>query len=225
MIEYDAAKVMATESATPPQVRRTAPSLGLSSARQLANQAFSRASGAPLRTGNRVRLLKDAAENYPAWLSAIHAAERTIHVDMYFICDDEPGRRLVDALIRRAADGVKVRLLYDWMGEIGKASSAFWNRVRAGGVDVRCYNPFRLDRPFAWLSRNHRKALVIDGRVGFVTGLCVGRMWIGDASRGVEPWRDTGVELIGPAVADLDDAFAEAWAAAGGSLDADESAA
>src|SRR5882762_1586813 len=89
----------------------------LPSVRELANQAFSRASGAPLREGNRVRLLKDATENYPAWLDAIGAARRTIHFEMYIIHDDDQGQLFADALLRKAGEGVEVRLLYDWMGD------------------------------------------------------------------------------------------------------------
>jgi len=188
------------------------PTLGL---RQVANQMFSRASGARLREGNRIRLLKNAAENYPAWLDAIHSARRTIHIEMYIIHEDEQGRLFADALIAKARDGVSVRLLYDWMGGFRKTSRAFWSRLRAGGVDVRCYNPPRFDSPFGWVSRDHRKMIAVDRSVGFVTGLCIGQMWVGDAARHLDPWRDTGVEVRGPAVADIEDAFADAWAAAG----------
>src|SRR5204862_2881967 len=90
--------------------KREDPQSGQTVARELANQAFSRASGAPLRTGNRVRLLKDAAENYPAWLEAIEAARRTIHFEMYIIHEDDQGRLFADALLRKARDGVRVRL-------------------------------------------------------------------------------------------------------------------
>ena len=192
------------------------------SVRQLADRAFSRASGAPLRDGNRVRLLKDASENYPAWLDAIASARRTIHFEMYIVHDDEQGRRFADALIRKAGEGVRVRLLYDWVGGFRKTPRAFWNRLRDGGVDVRCYNPPRFDRPLGWVSRDHRKTIVVDGVLAFVTGLCVGRMWAGDPARGVEPWRDTGIEVRGPAVADIEAAFADAWAAAGPPLPDDE---
>jgi cardiolipin synthase len=188
--------------------------------RQLANQAFSRASGAPLRERNHVRLLKDAAQNYPAWLEAIAAARRTIHFEMYIIHEDQQGRLFADALIEKARAGVQVRVLYDWMGGFGKTSRRFWNRLRAGGVDVRCYNPPRPESPLGWISRDHRKMIAIDGDVAFVTGLCVGQAWVGDPSRGVAPWRDTGLELRGPAVADCEQAFAEAWAAAGDPLPA-----
>jgi cardiolipin synthase len=85
--------------------------------RQLANQAFSRASGAPLREGNHVRLLKDASENYPAWLAAIAAARRTVHFEMYILHEDAQGELFANALLKKAADGVAVRLLYDcWAG-------------------------------------------------------------------------------------------------------------
>ncbi len=187
-------------------------------ARQLANQAFSRASGAPLRSGNHVRLLKDAAENYRIWLETIREAQQSVHVEMYFIRDDAIGQQFADALSAKASAGVAVRVLYDWMGGLGKTSRAFWRRLRASGVDVRCYNPPRFDQPFGWILRDHRKLIVVDGHVGFVPGLCIGQEWAGDPARSIEPWRDTGVELRGPAVADLEAAFAEAWAAAGDPL-------
>jgi cardiolipin synthase len=98
---------------------------------------------------------------------------------------------------------------------VGTASRGFWGRLRAEGVDVRCYNPPRWDTPFGWLSRDHRKTLCVDGEIGFVSGLCVGRMWTGDPAKNIEPWRDTGVELRGPCVAELEQAFASVWAMIG----------
>ncbi|HEY7616960.1 MAG TPA: phospholipase D-like domain-containing protein, partial [Terriglobales bacterium] len=183
--------------------------------RELAEQSFSRVAGAPLVAGNQVRLLKDAVGNYPAWLSAIRSAEHTICFESYIIHEDETGYEFADALIRKAREGVRVRLIYDWVGGFGKTSKKFWRHLRAGGVEVRCYNPPRLASPLGWLSRDHRKMIAVDSRVGFVTGLCVGRMWVGDPQRGLEPWRDTGVEVTGPAVADVERAFAEVWATVG----------
>src|SRR5512133_673700 len=113
--------------------------------RELADQAFSRAAGAQLIGGNHVRLLKDAKENYPAWLRAIHAAKKHIHFENYIFCDDKTGREFAEALIARAQEGITVRLIYDWLGCLGNASRRFWSGLRAGGVDVRCYNPPRLD--------------------------------------------------------------------------------
>ena len=178
-------------------------------------EAFARAAGSPLVTGNEVRLLRDAGENYPAWLEAIAAARRTIHFESYIIHDDETGQEFARALIARAAAGVRVRVIYDWLGAVGKTSRRFWRDLRAGGIEVRCFNPPRLSSPFAWVSRDHRKMLAVDGRVAFVTGLCVGRAWVGDPARRIEPWRDTGVAVRGPAVADLERAFAHMWALAG----------
>ncbi len=187
----------------------------LAQLRALADQAFSRAAGAPLVQGNSVRLLQDARENYPAWLEAIHSAERRIHFENYIIHSDDVGQQFADALAAKAREGVRVRLIYDWLGALGATTHRFWKNLRQAGVEVRCFNPPRLDSPLGWLSRDHRKMLSVDSRVGFVTGLCVGRHWAGDPSRGIEPWRDTGVVIEGPAVVDIDRAFASMWAALG----------
>ena len=187
----------------------------MTTVRQLADQAFSRAAGASLIEGNSVRLLKDAGQNYPAWLDAIARATRSIHFESYIIHDDAVGEQFSDALIARARDGVRVRVIYDWMGGFGKTSRRFWNRLRAGGAEVRCYNPPTPASPLGWLSRDHRKMLGVDGTVGFVSGLCVGQAWVGDPARGIAPWRDTGVEVRGPAVPQIEGAFAQMWALLG----------
>lgn len=192
------------------------------SVRELADQAFSRTVGAPLIEGNCVILLKDARENYPAWLAAIRSAKHYIHFESYIIHEDDSGWMFADALTAKAREGVRVRVLYDWMGGLGKTSRSFWNHLRAAGVEVRCYNPPRFDSPLGWVSRDHRKTLTIDGQVGFVTGLCVGRMWVGVPEKKIEPWRDTGVEVRGPAVSDIEHAFAQVWALTGESISEDE---
>jgi cardiolipin synthase len=192
--------------------------------REAADRAFSRAAGAPLISGNRVRLLADARENYPPWLDAIGAAKRRVLFESYFFCEDETGNKFASALIAKARQGVAVRLVYDWLGGLGKASRGFWARLRSGGVEVRCYNPPQLGSPLGWLSRDHRKTLSVDGEVGFVTGLCVAGMWVGDPARGIEPWRDTGIEIRGPAVAELERAFVRTWAATGAAMAPLESA-
>jgi cardiolipin synthase len=193
--------------------------------REFADQAFSRAAGAPLLDHNGVRLLRDSTENYPVWLDAIRTARRHVHFENYFIREDPAGATFAAALIEAAQRGVSVRLIYDWLGAFRKTSGAFWDRLIAGGVDVRCYNPPRFDSPLGWLSRDHRKILTIDGEVGFVSGLCVGQMWVGDPENNIEPWRDTGVEIRGPAVADIETAFAHVWAMLGDSLPESETTA
>ena len=187
-----------------------------------AEQAFWRAAGARLIPGNSARILKDATENYPAWLEAIESARRTIHFECYIIHEDEQGRVFADALAEKARDGVRVRLIYDWMGAFNSTSNKFWRRLRRTGIEARCFNPPRFDSPFGWLGRDHRKMLVIDGRVGFVSGLCLGLMWVGDPSAGIEPWRDTGIEIKGPAVTELERAFAQMWASCGPPIPSEE---
>ncbi|HUO25810.1 MAG TPA: phospholipase D-like domain-containing protein [Candidatus Aquilonibacter sp.] len=190
--------------------------------RSLADQAFSRAAGAPLVPGNSVRLLKDATENYPAWLEAIASATRRIHFENYIIHSDDIGEQFADALASKARKGVHVRLIYDWFGALAATSRRFWKSLRLAGVEVRCFNPPHLDSPFGWLSRDHRKMLAVDGRVAFVTGLCVGHDWAGDTARGIEPWRDTGIEIEGPAVADVEQSFAMMWATLGSPVPPEE---
>jgi cardiolipin synthase A/B len=183
--------------------------------RIMAEQAFSRAAGAPLIPGNAVRVLKDADENYPAWLDAIRSAQRSILFEHYIVADDEVGREFVAALAERARAGVRVRVIYDWLGNFGVAGASLWTPLLRAGGEVRCFNPPRPDSPFGWLTRDHRKMIAVDGVVGYVSGLCVSRKWVGDRLRGIEAWRDTGIEVRGPAVADIEQAFAQGWAATG----------
>ena len=186
----------------------------------MAEQAFSRAAGAPLVPGNRVRLLRDAAENYPAWLAAIHGARRHIYFESYIFSDDQVGRQFAEALAARAREGVKVRVLYDWLGTTG--SRRLWSLLREAGAEVRCFNPPRLDSPFGWVSRDHRKTMAVDGEIGFVSGLCVSARWLGNPAKGIEPWRDTGIEIRGPSVADVEEAFARVWATTGPAIPDEE---
>lgn len=182
-------------------------------------RAFARIADSELRQGNAVTLLRDAPENYPAWLGAIRSATTAIHFENFIVADDETGREFSDALIERAQAGVRVRVLYDWLGSSARALPHFWSRLKRGGVEVRVFNPPRLTAPF-WVRRNHRKLITVDHRVGFVSGLCVADRWCGSADS--EPWRDTGVSIEGPAVADLDTAFAGSWGLAGDPIPAED---
>jgi cardiolipin synthase len=192
-----------TSSLTDPQAVRPL--------RQLGTQALSRASGAPLVAGNQVRVLEDADGNYPVWLAAIRGAHRVIYLENYIFEEDEVGNAFAEALAERARAGVRVRLIRDWLGTRTGSSRSFWRRLTIAGVEVRVFNRLRLDSPFGWISRDHRKMVAIDGEVAFVTGLCISQRWKGDPGRGIAPWRDTGVEIRGPAVADVEHAFAQLW--------------
>src|SRR3989442_13455664 len=124
-----------------------APMRVLWAARLLADQAFSRAAGAPLVHGNAVRLLRDARENYPAWLDAIGTAAASVHFEMYMAHADEVGERFVDALVAKAREGVAVRIVYDWLGALGVRRHRLWRRLRDGGGGVPCFKPPRLPEP------------------------------------------------------------------------------
>jgi len=181
-----------------------------------ADRAFARATGADPIDGNAVRLLRDGAENFPAWLEAIRGAERSILFESYIFDDDAVGREFVDALAERARAGVRVHVIYDWFGSLG--AGALWKTLVTAGVQVRGFNPLHLDSPLGWLARDHRKTIAVDGRVAFVSGLCISARWQGDPDRNMEPWRDTGIEIRGPAILEIERAFAQVWRASGGGV-------
>jgi cardiolipin synthase len=191
------------------------PLTGLTPLEALGSSAFSRVAEARQADGNAVRLLCDAVANYPAWLGAIAEARHTVHLENYIIAEDEVGGLFAAALTDAVRRGVHCRVLYDWLGCRQRTSARFWTALRAAGVEVRCYNPPHLGNPLAWISRDHRKLLCVDRQIAFTGGLCIGRDWAGDPSRNLAPWRDTAVEVRGPAVAHFEAAFADSWATAG----------
>ena len=100
--------------------------------RELADQAFSRAAGAALVTGNSIRVLRDARENYPAWLDAIARASRSIHFESYIIHDDDDRMRVRAGAVAKARAGVRVRVIYDWLGASRQDRRRFWNAPARG---------------------------------------------------------------------------------------------
>ena len=104
----------------------------------LVEQAFTRASGAPLVKGNTCRLLKDADENYPAWFAALAAAQKSIFFENYIIENDEVGRQLSEVLTERARAGVKVRVMKDYLGSWNPRARGFWRALRHAGVGPVC---------------------------------------------------------------------------------------
>jgi cardiolipin synthase len=183
---------------------------------ELAALAMTRAAGAPAINGNALRVLFDADENFPAWKEALAAARQSILFECYIFANDVVGREFLDILIERAKAGVQVSVLVDWLGSW--PSLRMWHPLREAGGDVRVFNPPRVFAPLGWLSRDHRKTIVVDGQVGFVSGLCVSSRWLGDPARHLEPWRDTGIEIRGPAVGALQSAFADVFATCGAPL-------
>lgn len=172
--------------------------------------ALPRLGSMPPLAHNQVRLLIDGEATFAAIFAAIAAAERVVLVQFFIVRDDDLGRRLADLLLQRAAAGVEVYLLYDRIGS-HELPAAYGERLRAGGVQVCAFATRRgLINRFQLNFRNHRKIVVVDGAVGFVGGHNVGNDYLGGRPP-LSPWRDTHVELRGPALTCLQESFAEDW--------------
>ncbi|WP_242343363.1 phospholipase D-like domain-containing protein [Anaeromyxobacter terrae] len=164
--------------------------------------------------GNRVAW-RDDAEVFDALEEAIRAARRSVHFDVYIWKPGGAGDRLADLVCRRAREGVRMRILVDPMGSTG-FDEQLCPRLREAGCEVRYFRPLKR-RPFTFTGRNHRKLVVIDGRVGFTGGFGIAPEWSGDVP-GSPTWRDSNVEVEGPVVRQMQVAFANHWIETGGFL-------
>lgn len=163
----------------------------------------------PFRSGHRLRLLIDGAAAFEAMLGAITEARHCVLVQFFIIHDDTLGRRLQQVLLERAAAGVRVCVLFDGIGSHA-LPQRYVDELRAGGVAIHPFATHRWRNRFQLNFRNHRKILVVDGTRGFVGGLNAGDEYLG-LKPPLAPWRDTQLELTGPAVADLQQLFADDW--------------
>ncbi|MBH5329531.1 cardiolipin synthase B [Eikenella sp. S3360] len=175
----------------------------------LLEQLHARSSSGEMHTGNSVVVLKDSGENFPAWLEAIEAAEEYVLIEMYIFAADDFGQRLRDLLIEKCHQGVRVVLVYDWLGSLWPVLRRFFMPLKQAGAEVVAYNPLGFASGFGLFSRDHRKSIVVDGHTAFVGGLCVSSAWEGNPAEGVVPWRDTGLKLQGPAVGEVVQALAD----------------
>jgi cardiolipin synthase A/B len=164
--------------------------------------------------GNRVAWREDAAV-FDALEAAIRAARRSVHVDVYIWKPGGAGDRLAELACRRAREGVRMRILVDPVGSTG-FDEQLCPRLREAGCEVRYFRALK-KRPFTFTGRNHRKLVVIDGRVGFTGGFGIAPEWSGDVS-GSPTWRDSNVEVEGPVVRQMQVAFANHWIETGGFL-------
>ncbi|WP_047250047.1 phospholipase D-like domain-containing protein [Chromobacterium subtsugae] len=187
--------------------------------RQLAEQALSRSAGAPLIGGNQVDLLYDSADNFPAWENAIAASQDSVFIEMYIFANDQFGGKIRNILIDKAKQGIQICLLYDWLGSWRAHLSSFFKPLLEAGAEVRAYHPPSLGGGLSLLGRNHRKMIIVDRRLLFVSGLCISDSWRGQPDKGLAPWRDTGLALRGPLLAPALAAFADSWANCGAALD------
>lgn len=164
----------------------------------------------PCLANNQVSLLIDGQATFDAIFKAIEAAHDTVLIQFFIIHDDGIGRELKALLLRKAAEGVKIYVLFDSVGSHA-LPSAYIQSLREGGVNIRAFATRR-----GWFNRfqvnfrNHRKIVVVDGMLGFMGGHNVGDEYLGGNPR-LSPWRDTHVQVSGPVLACLQESFAEDW--------------
>jgi cardiolipin synthase A/B len=184
-------------------------------------------SESPLMLGNKVTLLEDGPATHQAMFAAIRAARDHINLETYIFEDGEVGREISNLLLERQAAGVQVNVIYDSVGGL-MTPQAFFDRLREGGIQVLEFNPVNPlteDRK-TWLlnNRDHRRQLVVDGRVAFVGGVNISDSYTSsplgkrpggrrDRTPNVDTgWRDTHVRIEGPAVAEFQKLFMDTWA-------------
>jgi cardiolipin synthase len=184
-------------------------------------QVLQRALREPLRAGNRVELLVDGPATYAAMFAAIDGARDHINLESYIVEAAGPGAELARRLIAKSREGVRVNLLYDGFGSL-LTDGRYFAALREAGVAVCEYNPLRawrklFSRSAHW--RDHRKLLVVDGRIAFVGGVNISGVYAAgsahrvqsEVARGETRWRDTHVQVEGPLVSDLQRLFLQHW--------------
>lgn len=170
---------------------------------------YQRITGADRSAATSLQLLKDSTDHEHASLALIAQAQHHILLDNYRISDDDWGRTLLDALCQRARAGVFVAVQCDWLGSWNQLSRRWVKQLREAGAHFNRFNTPGFGEPLAWLIRNHRKQLSIDGHSAIITGWCHSASWRGSQTH--DPWRDTGVLVSGAAVGDVERAFFQVW--------------
>ena len=182
------------------------------------------ATSVPLIAGNKVSLLFDGPATMRAMMEAARAATTSINLETYIFDHDEIGAQFADILIAKRREGVVVNVMVDGVGTLA-TPRAFFDKLRAGGVNVLVFNPVDpTKRPGKWAlnNRDHRKIMVVDGKVAFTGGINISSTYANSslfrskkkASNVNEDevgWRDTHIKIEGPAVAALQWAFIDNW--------------
>ena len=180
------------------------------------------ATGKPLIAGNKVTLLFDGPSTISAMMATVSAAKDHINLETYLFDQDPLGLKFADLLIARQQEGIQVSIIYDCVGTLG-TPQAFFDRMQKAGIRLLPFQPVNpLHRPWGWRinSRDHRKILVVDGKVAFAGGVNItadyarGSMFrIGSKKKDPKlGWRDTHLQIEGPAVAALQWMFLDNWA-------------
>lgn len=178
--------------------------------------AFEQAiTGVPLSLGNKATLLQDGPDTYKAMFDAIGNATDSINVEVYIFSDDSVGEKFAEALIAKQRAGVQVNLIYDSFGS-KRTPGSFFDNMKEAGIQVLEFNPVNpLAARVYWSPnrRDHRKLTVIDGKIAFTGGINISGEYQ-SSSRKIDPaesWRDTDVEIEGPAVAEFQRLFMDTW--------------
>jgi cardiolipin synthase len=175
----------------------------------------------PLILGNKVTLLQDGAATYPAMFAAIRSARDHINLESYIIEDDEVGRQFSDLLLAQQARGVQVNVIYDSVGALN-TPKPFFERLKQGGIEVLEFNPINpLTAKGPWMinHRDHRKLLLVDGRIAFIGGINISSVYGSGsipsrshkAAANTDEWRDTDLQIEGPVVSEFQKLFMQTW--------------
>jgi cardiolipin synthase len=183
-------------------------------------QAEEAVTGSPLVAGNHVTLLIDGSAAYEAMFDAIREAKDHVHLETYALADDNIGHQFANLLLERSAAGILVRVIYDSVGSF-PTSAEYFSRLRAGGVQVHEFHPVDDIRFWRIINRDHRKLLIVDGKVAFTGGINIKDVYSGSSSLPSKDeneeeditsnWRDTHVRIEGPAVAEFQKLFLRIW--------------
>ncbi len=173
----------------------------------------------PLTKGNKVTLLADGPATYAAMFKVLQNAKDHINLESYIIEDDETGRKFSDLLLQKQAEGVQVNLIYDSLGSMN-APDSFFQRLRDGGIQVVNFNPLNpLNTREEWglTHRDHRKILIVDGNVAIIGGINISKVYSSSPFKRKKNekapihWRDTDIQIEGPAVAEFQKLFLDTW--------------
>lgn len=173
----------------------------------------------PLTKGNKISLLADGQATYTAMFKLIKAARIQINLESYIIEDDETGRKFAALLLEKQADGVQVNIIYDSVGSMN-TPAAFFQRLRDGGIQVVEFNPLNpLTAGTDWelTQRDHRKILIADNKVAIIGGINISKVYSSSPFKRKRKanspihWRDTDIQIEGPAVAELQKLFLDSW--------------
>jgi cardiolipin synthase len=165
---------------------------------------------AAIHFDNKVEILTNGAQFYPAMRDAILAAESSVNMEAYIFKKGEAAKMIVEAMVERARAGVEVRLTLDWVGSFMMIFGAPLRQLREAGCNVQFYQGMTWYRFHRLNNRTHRELLVVDGRVAFTGGAGVADQWLRPHRRQAA-WRDTMARIEGPIVAELQAVFAENW--------------